>query len=159
MKIFLLTITFWLCLFSDIKFSETKYLSALDIDMTKYGSMNYKNNILILTYARPSHEKIIYYEDRLTLQSDDSEITQYTYEEHPQIEYFGLLLKAIVGNNYDSLSNMFEITKENNAKILTAKASVSSTINYLEVVHKNSKLKRIIFYMTNEDKITIETIN
>ena len=159
MKILFLIITFWLSLFSDIKFTETKYLSALDMDMTKYGSMNYENNILKLFYTNPSKEEIIYYEDKLTLQSDENEITAYTYIEHPQLEYFGILLKSIISNNYDSLENMFEITVENNTKILTAKSSVSGTINYLEVIYKNKNLHTIIFYMANEDKITIETIN
>ena len=159
MKILFLSLSLYLVLLCDTKFSETKYLSALDVEMTKYGIMNLENNILTLKYKKPKVEVITYYEDKLSLQNDKDEIKEYTYEEHPQIEYFGLLLKAIVNNSYESLDNMFTIKQEKNKKILSAKASISGTVDYLEVFHKNKKLSSIIFYMTNKDKITIETIN
>ena len=159
MKILFIIISFYLSLLSDVKFTETKYLSALDIEMTKKGIMNLSNNILTLNYTKPSIEVVKYYEDKLTLQDDKNELKEYTYEEYPKIEYFGLLIKSIVNNNYENLDNMFEIKKEKNKRILTAKSSVSGTIDYLEVFNKDTKLSSIIFYMINDDKITIETTN
>ena len=159
MKILFIIISFYLSLLSDVKFTETKYLSALDIEMTKKGIMNLSNNILTLNYTKPSIEVVKYYEDKLTLQDDKNELKEYTYEEYPKIEYFGLLIKSIVNNNYENLDNMFEIKKEKNKRTLTAKSSVSGTIDYLEVFNKDTKLSSIIFYMINDDKITIETTN
>jgi len=158
-KILFIILSFYMILLSDIKFTETKYLSALDIDMSKYGTMNFKNNILSLKYTKPTQEIITYYEDKLVLENDNSEITEYSYKEYPQIEYFGLLLKSIVSNQYENLENMFTMEIKENKRTLTAKSSVSGTIDYLEVLHKNKKLSSIIFYMTNKDRITIETTN
>jgi len=158
-KILLVMVSFYLTLLSDVKFSETKYLSALDVEMTKYGVMNFKENILTIKYTKPKDETITYYDDKLTLQSNVNESKEYTYEEHPKLEYFGLLLKSIISNTYENLDNMFEIKNNNDNKTLTSKSSVAGTIDYLEVFHDNKKLSSIIFYMTNKDKITIETIN
>ena len=159
MKVLLLLISIYIFMFAEIKFSETKYLSALDVEMTKYGSMNYEKNILKLSYIKPVKEFITYYEDKLILQNDKNESKEYTYEEHPSIEYFGLLLKSIVSNSYENLDNMFEVKDAKDKKVLTAKSSISSTVDYLEVFNKDNNLSSVIFYMTNKDKITIETIN
>ena len=149
----------YLTLLSSTKFTETKYLSSLDMEMSKKGTMELTNNILTLNYEKPNIEIIKYYEDKLTLENDKKEITKYTYEEHPKVEYFGLLLKSIINNTFENLDNMFKIETEKNKRTLTAKSSVSGTIDYLEVFYKDGKLSAIIFYMINSDKITIETNN
>ena len=149
----------YLTLLSSTRFIETKYLSSLDMEISKIGIMELSNNILVINYEKPNIETIIYYEDKLTLKNDKNEITTYTYEEHPKIEYFGLLLKSIINNTYENLENMFKIKKEKNKRILTAKSSVSGTIDYLEVFYKDGKLSSINFHMINSDKITIETTN
>jgi hypothetical protein len=159
MKILLIFITFCLSLFADIKFSETKYLSALDIKTTKYGSMNIKQDSFIITYTKPTKEIITYLEDRLTLTNNKNITNEYTYEDHPSLEYFGLLLKSIVNDSYENLDNMFEIKDEENIKTLTAKSGISGTIDYIEVLNKDKKLSTIKLFMINKDIITIETIN
>ena len=129
------------------------------MEMSKKGTMELSNNILTLNYEKPNIEIVKYYEDKLTLENDKKEITKYTYEDHPKIEYFGLLLKSIINNTFENLDNMFKIEKEKNKRTLTAKSSVSGTIDYLEVFYKDGKISAIIFYMINSDKITIETNN
>ena len=159
MKILFIFLAFCISMIADVKFSETKYLSALDIQTFKYGSMNIQKDSFTITYTKPSKEIITYLEDKLTLQNASNEIKEYTYEEHPKLEYFGLLLKSIINNSYENLDNMFEIKSQKDKKTLNAKSSISGTIDYLEVLYKNKQLSQIIFYMINKDTITIETIN
>ena len=159
MKILFLFITLFSSLFADMKFTETKYLSALDLETTKQGSMKIDDDSFTITYIKPTKEIITYLEDKLTLQNDQEEVKEYTYEEHPKLEYFGLLLRSIVNDSYENLDNMFNIKDELDKKILTAKSSISGTIDYIEVLKKDNKLSSIILYMINKDIITIETIN
>jgi len=159
MKILFIFLTFCISIFADIKFSETKYLSALDMQTSKYGSMNIKEDSFTINYNKPKKETVTYLNDKLTFENSNNEIKEFTYKEHPRLEYFGLLLKSIVNNSYENLDNMFTITEDKEKKILNAKSSISGTIDYLEVFYTNAKLSKIIFYMINKDTITIETIN
>ena len=71
----------------------------------------------------------------------------------------GLILRSILNKNYNSLDNMFKVSKENNSIFLTSLPIISDMVEYIEI-KENVKSKRvIILFMTNSDKITIETFN
>ncbi len=145
--------------FADIHFKETRYMAALDLDRPMLGSLKFQDDNMIITYTKPTLETISYYDDKLTITNDD-DTKEYSFEEYPQAQYMGLILKAILQDNYTSLDEFFEIKKENKQVILDAKASLYSTITYI-IIDKDDKnnVTKIIINMSNKDHITIEIIN
>ncbi len=160
MKIILSIFLITSILFSNnIKFKETRYLAALDFERDKHGSLYVDNDILTIQYTRPSKENIIYYSDKIVIQKDDNQTNEYSFEKYPQAQYMGLILKAIVSSNYDTISDLFEVKIQENGVILNSKPVSSDVIETITVVKDKNILKSIIIDMTNKDKITIETIN
>ena len=159
MKIILLTLLCISGLFSsNISFKESRYLAALDFERAKYGILEIKDQILIVNYTKPSIETITYLEDKLTIFKNDS-LREYNFEEHPQAQYMGLILKAILTDEYEALDELFKIKNKKDIIILSAKPIMYSTMEEIEVLKKDNIINKIIIYMTNKDKITIETIN
>jgi len=158
MKIFLIFSLFIYSLFASIEFKETRYMAALDFDKERYGVLDITEETLTLSYKKPSMEIITYSDTKITIQSED-ETKEYTFEEYPRAEYMGLILRTIINKNYDSLDNMFKVSKEEDLLLLTSLPIISDMVEYIEV-QENINSKRIMtLFMSNKDKITIETSN
>jgi len=143
---------------SKISFKEFRYMAALDFETEKHGILDIKEELLVLNYTKPKKETISYLEDKLTILQGDS-LTQYSFEEYPKAQYMGLILKAILKDEYESLSEFFEIKKENEFVSMIAKPIIYATIVSIEVNKDKNIVTKIIINMSNKDKITIETIN
>jgi len=144
-------------LYADIAFKETRYMAALDIDRDMAGNLNIIDDVMTIKYSQPSGKTITYYNDKVTiLESDDTKT--YTFEEYPQASYLGLILKAIIKDNYISLEEVFKINIDKNNITLEAKPMIQNNMEQIEIIKKDKK-KTIIISMSNKDKITIETIN
>jgi hypothetical protein len=158
MKILLLLFFAYYYLFSETNFKETRYISAFDIEQYKYGNISTKDQILTLTYTKPKSETITYYKDKLVIKNTNS-TKKYTFSKYPNLQYMGLLLKAILNNQYTLLDELFIIKKDKNITTIQAKSIINNTITSIEVIKQKTIIKTIIIYMSNKDKITIETIN
>ncbi|MEA3498274.1 MAG: hypothetical protein U9R16_04360 [Campylobacterota bacterium] len=159
MKIILLLFLHFMFLFStEIGFKETRYMVALDFERVKHGSLFVKEENLIIKYTKPSVETISYLSDRITILKDE-ETLEYTFEEYPKSQYMGLILKAIIKDEYSTLDEMFEVKKENNIVKLLGKPIVYSIIESISIEKSDNLNKKIIINMTNKDIVTIETIN
>ncbi len=158
MKIFLFLFIIYNSLLYGQSFKETRYIASLDIEQYKYGKMHIDDTTLTLVYNKPSKETISYYSDKLTI-TEDEETKEYSFEEYPQIQYMGLILKAIIQNDYTSLDELFTIEIENKNTILNAKPAINDTMEYIKIERDQQKIKRITIHMTNEDTIKIETVN
>ena len=155
----ILTLLLFGSLFSaEITFKETRYMVALDFEREKYGSLSVNEENLIIKYTKPSVETISYLSDRITILKDD-DISEYTFEEYPKSQYMGLILKAIIKDEYRSLDELFEIKKENNIVNLVGKPIVYSVIESIHIEKNDNLMKKIIINMTNKDIVTIETVN
>jgi hypothetical protein len=145
------------CLFGDMYFKEIKYISAFDITTNKYGSLSIINDILTIKYSEPE-KKIIKYFDNKILIEENSNLEEFSFENYPQPQYMGLILKAIIYENFNSLEQFFKIKYKNNDIILESRGIMMNNIEYIEINKNKKTIKEIILHMTNEDKITIETI-
>ena len=159
MKIILLTLLLISGLLSSsINFKEFRYLAALDFEREKQGNLEIKDNSLVLNYSKPDIETISYLSDKLTILKDDT-LVEYNFEEYPKAEYMGLILKAIIKDEYESLDELFEIKSEKKFISMIAKPIIYNIIVSIEVFKNSKDVSKIIINMTNKDKITIETIN
>jgi len=145
-------------MFADMNFKETRYMAALDFEKSKYGNLHMDNENLIINYTKPIQETISYYNDKITVLAKDK-LDEYSFQEHPNAQYLGLILKAILNNNYATVDELFEIKKEKQEIQLKAKPIIYSYIESINIIKHKKSIKNIIIYMTNKDKITIETIN
>ena len=159
MKIILLTLLLISGLLSSsINFKEFRYLAALDFEREKQGNLEIKDDSLVLNYSKPDIETISYLSDKLTILKNDT-LVEYNFEEYPKAEYMGLILKAIIKDEYESLDELFEIKSEKKFISMIAKPIIYNIIVSIEVFKNSKDVSKIIINMTNKDKITIETIN
>lgn len=158
MRFIILLIFLYLSMFADMNFKETRYMAALDFEKSKYGNLHIDNENLIINYTKPIQETISYYNDKITVLAKDK-LDEYSFQEHPNAQYLGLILKAILNNNYATVDELFEIKKEKQEIQLKAKPIIYSYIESINIIKHKKSIKNIIIYMTNKDKITIETIN
>ena len=158
MRFIILLIFLYLSMFADMNFKETRYMAALDFEKSKYGNLHMDNENLIINYTKPIQETISYYNDKITVLAKDK-LDEYSFQEHPNAQYLGLILKAILNNNYATVDELFEIKKEKQEIQLKAKPIIYSYIESINIIKHKKSIKNIIIYLTNKDKITIETIN
>ena len=157
MRFLVLFITFITLGFAQIQFKETRYISAVGIERDLLGTLEIKKDDIIINYIKPADQTILYKNDKVVFIQEDNR-KEYTFEEYPQGAFMGLILKSIIEDEYNNLSEIFEIKKEKSNYILTAKASIYNIMTQIEVENKDSK-KTIIISLANDDKITIETVN
>ncbi|MEA3289622.1 MAG: hypothetical protein U9Q04_05505 [Campylobacterota bacterium] len=145
--------------FGDISFKETRYISAVDMERDLYGSFKFIDDHMVISYIRPAIQTITYLNDSMSIKNKDGEISTYSYAEYPQARYMSMLLKAIINDQYESIAEIFTITKQTNMIRLDAKSSISSTISSINIKKENSTLNSILINMTNKDTIKIEITN
>jgi hypothetical protein len=131
-------------------------MSALGIDFVKYGNLEVKQDFLIIKYTKPKEQTIKYFEDKIEIYQNNN-INTYNFDKYPKAQYMGLILRAIVNDNYALVNNLFKVIKKNKNISLLAKPIVSDYI--LDIQVSKNKKDTIIINMTNKDKITIETYN
>lgn len=158
MKYLLFIFILFSCLFADVSFEETRYMSALDVDRRMSGTLKFEDDLMIVSYTKPEQEVITYYNHKVTIQKDN-EIKEYSFEEYPQAQYLGLILKAIIKDDYIALNELFIIKKGKKQLDLESKLVIEDIMTSIEVVKNTSGIEKITMHMANQDKITIEIIN
>jgi hypothetical protein len=133
-------------------------MEALDMEREKNGNLLVKDDNLIIKYTKPTVETISYLSDKLTILKD-GETKEYSFEEYPKVQYMGLILKAIIKDEYSSLSELFETNIKKQNIELTAKPVIDDIMSSIDIIKVKNNVKKITIYMINKDKITIETIN
>jgi hypothetical protein len=159
MKIILFITLIFLSTFASTNFKETRYVSALDFNRELIGKINLKDDILSIVYSKPSKETITYHPNKITILNQDNQTTEYTFEQYPQAQYMGLIIKAIINDNYNSLDNFFKIKNQKSTIMLEAKPIIYDRINFIEITKKQKSVEKIFMDMSNKDTITIEIIN
>lgn len=158
MKISVLLMLLFNLLFGNYNFKEIRYIDALEMDRSKYGNMKLENNQLSLEYTKPIKETIIYKEEKLVIEKEET-IQEYSFSEYPRLRYMGLILKYIITNDYEYLDDFFDIKITHDLILLEAKPVIYNIVESIEIIKSENKLRKIIMQMTNKDIITIETIN
>ncbi|NOQ31042.1 MAG: hypothetical protein GQ570_07980 [Helicobacteraceae bacterium] len=153
--LFLITIA--LSILNASSFKETRYISALDVEQYKSGTIQLNGELLTLTYKKPRYELLNYYNNRLTIESNNK-TKELPYKEYPQLRFMSLSLRAILTDNYSSLTNLFDVEQTKNLVTLKAQSTINSLLNFITILTRENSTKVITLYMRNQDKITIETL-
>lgn len=151
---FLLSISI---LFSqEIHFKETKYIYALDNELSKMGTLNITDNKVILQYES-SDKTVIYTTRNIEIVSGyDKKI--YTHEESIEYELFFKLVLAIYKNDTTLLLENFTIIQKNNTVNLLPNEYLASVLKTIQYEKDGKKLKYLKIDFTNQDRITIAEI-
>ena len=147
------------CTFSNgtiIYFEEEKYIEVMDNSIRKKGTLEFKDNKIILQYDN-SKRILIYEDDSLSIQIDD-EIQEINLESQIALKMVFLLIESIQKNDFLILQEYFTINKKNKATLLFPNKSLE---NYIESVEfrKTEILEYLTIIMTNGNKTTIREIN
>jgi len=139
-----------------IYFEEEKYIEVMDNSIRKKGTLEFKDNKIILQYDN-SKRILIYEDDSLSIQIDD-EIQEINLESQIALKMVFLLIESIQKNDFLILQEYFTINKKNKATLLFPNKSLE---NYIESVEfrKTEILEYLTIIMTNGNKTTIREIN
>jgi hypothetical protein len=152
---YITTILFFICFIQaqTINFNESKYISALEMESKKYGTIIINSNYLQLSYKEDTktlsffNDKIIKYENNAT--------EALAYEDHPELEIFYKLLKFIYTDELTQIEEYFKIEKEKNLTKLIPNDYISNVIEIIEFRKKKKILEVLEIFFTNEDRIRI----
>ena len=159
MKSIILLSIFISTLFAQINFKETRHMEALDLDRDMFGNLEFNDEQMVVTYTKPNQQTITYHDDKITILRAE-ELKEYTFEQYPQAQYMGLILKAIIQDNYTLLDELFSQTVANTKVDLVAKPVISNVMDHISITKKEDKsIKNILITMTNKDTIHIEIID
>jgi len=140
----------------EIHFKETKYIYALDNELSKVGTLNITDNKVILQY-KSSDKTVIYTAQNIKIVSkDDKEI--YTHAESVEYDLFFKLVLAIYTNDTTLVLENFAITKKKKTITLLPDEYLSSILETIQYEKDGKKLKYLEIHFTNQDRITIEEI-
>ena len=160
MKKLILIIIFALNIMANIDFKETNIIAAIpDYEKVQYGSMDFSDDLIILSYTKPNLQTITYDKEKVSINTNE-EIKEYYFEQYPKIEFIGLITKALITNSFETLDELFIKTIEQGDTILSAKPILRNVIDYIKIQYtKENKVNIITIYMENEDIRTIEIIH
>lgn len=137
---------------SNYNFIEYRYSHAIDDTIKLKGIISFKDEGLIIKY---SNDKLIQYEyDRLIIE-EDYEPVNISYQDEERIkEYLQLIMLLHNDDSVESLK-IFNISKLDNLIVLKPKNDLKEYISKIELLKIGSELKRIKFFIFNDDTISI----
>ena len=151
--IILLSMLTTLFLANEVKFDETKYINAIDLEVKKKGTLLFDKEFTKLSYSNESTSFKFQKENILQIKNDKEKILQ--YEENLELTIFNTLINAIYKNDLEKLEEYFEISKEKEKIVLNANDYISSVIDKIEYKKTSENLEFLNIYFTSEDRIEI----
>ncbi len=151
--IFLLLILLEFFYAEEIKFTQSKYINALDMSIKKIGILNFREDNLILQYS--GENKIINFTKNNIIILNKNQKETLTYEKNIKLFLFYNLLKSIFTNNNSSLEDNFNIVKKEDETTLVPKDYISNIIKKIVFKKVKNKLEYLNIYFINKDRITI----
>lgn len=153
-KILFLFICSTLYLFSNtIKFEEEKYISAVQMNTYKNGTIEINEDSIVLAYPESNISFSFNKDNIIKRKNQDEEILK--YEDNLELTIFSKIIGSIYRDQTDDLEEYFEIKKDKNLVVLLPNDYISNVINKIEYNKKDSKLEFLKIYFTNEDWINI----
>lgn len=156
---FLLMIVFILQFLNaqNITFSEKKYIYAVDNEFTKSGKLLIDTQKVVLQYLN-SEKKVIYTKDLIQI-IDNGIIENFTHEENIQYKLFFTLVIAIYNNDLQQVKENFVVKQDQKETTLLPNEQIASVIEKISFEKNEKRLKQLIIYFKNQDRITIEQTN
>lgn len=137
----------------EVKFNETKYINALDIELSKKGTIIFADEFTILSYTNENNLYKFLKDHILKVENKKETILQ--YDNNLELTIFNTLLNAIYKNNFEQIKQYFTIKKENKIIVLNPNDYISNVIDKIEYKKTLEKLEFLEIYFTNEDRIKI----
>ena len=150
--IILLTIN-TLFLANEVKFNETKYVDAVDLEVMKKGTLVFDKEFTKLSYSNDSTS--FKFQKENILRITDGKETILSYEENLELTIFSTLINAIYKDDLEKLTEYFTIKKENQIIILKPNDYISNVIDKIEYQKTLKNLDFLKIYFTSEDRIEI----
>lgn len=161
MKIIVLCLLSLLCLFANdaSAFKETRYLYALDKNITLEGFITFGEQNIIIEYTKPESKVLTYFEEKLTIQDQNGYKVIDAQSMMPSMNYFFMIIKAVHDENNVLLNSFFEAKTEGEETLLSPKGVASEVLEEVRIIRQATKLKSLHVKIKNGDRITIEIRN
>lgn len=153
-KLFMILPVFMtLVLSNEVKFNETKYINAVDLEVSKKGTLIFDKDFTKLSYE---NEKTSFkFKENNILQIKDDKETILSYDENLELSIFSTLINAIYKDDLEKLEDFFEIKKGKEEIVLIPNDYISSVIDKIAYKKTAKNLDFLTIYFTNEDRINI----
>ena len=160
MKAFALYLLCSLALFGATasNFKETRYLYALDKNITLEGFITFGEQNIIIEYVKPESKVLTYFEEKLTIQ-DQNGYRAVDAQSMPSLNYFFMIIKAVHDENSVLLDSFFDAKTEGDETQLIPKGVAAEVLEEVRIVRQTTKLKSLQVKIKNGDRITIEILD
>jgi len=160
MKAFILCLLCSLVLFgaTSSNFKETRYLYALDKNITLEGSITFGEQNIIIEYVKPESKVITYFEEKLTIQ-DQNGYHVIDAQSMPSLNYFFMIIKAVHDENSALLHSFFDAKTIGDETLLSPKGVAAEVLEEVRITRDAKKLKSLQVKIKNGDRISIEIMD
>lgn len=160
MKVIVLCLLSLLCLFANdaSTFKETRYLYALDKNITLEGFITFGEQNIIIEYVKPESKVLTYFEEKLTIQ-DQNGYKVIDAQSMPSMNYFFMIIKAVHDENSVLLDSFFDAKTKDDETLLIPKGVAAEVLEEVRIIRQEKKLKSLHVKIKNGDRITIEIRN
>jgi len=160
MKIIVLCFLSLLWLFANdaSSFKETRYLYALDKNITLEGFITFGEQNIIIEYTKPESKVLTYFEEKLSIQ-DQNGYKIIDAQSMPSMNYFFMIIKAVHDENKTLLGSFFDAIENGDETLLTPKGVAAEVLEEVRISRQEKKLRSLHVKIKNGDRITIEIRN
>ena len=145
-----------LCLCANsASFKETRYLYALDKNVTLEGFITFGEQNIIIEYVTPESKVLTYFEEKLTIQ-DANGYQVVDAQRMPSLNYFFMIIKAVHEQNNALLDSFFEATTKGDETLLLPKGVAAEVLEEVRITKQTGALKSLHVRIKNGDRIGIE---
>ena len=154
LRLFIILLTLNTLFFAnEVKFNETKYIDAVDLEVMKKGTLVFDKEFTKLSYSNDSTS--FKFQKENILRITEGKETILSYEENLELTIFSTLINAIYKDDLEKLTEYFTIKKENQIIILKPNDYISNVIDKIEYQKTLKNLDFLKIYFTSEDRIEI----
>lgn len=148
-----------LFLFADASgFKETRYMYALDKNITLEGFITFGEQNINIEYTKPESKVLTYFEEKLTIQ-DQNGYKVIDAQSMPSLNYFFMIIKAVHDENSVLLNSFFDAKTEGDETLLSPKGVAAEVLEEVRIIRQARELKSLHVKIKNGDRITIEIRN
>ncbi len=160
MKIIVLCLALLLSLFANdaSNFKETRYLYALDKNITLEGFITFGEQNIVIEYVKPESKVLTYFEEKLTIQ-DQNGYKVIDAQSMPSVNYFFMIIKAVHDENTLLLDTFFDAKTDGEETRLSPKGVAAEVLEEVRIIRHDKKLHSLHVKIKNGDRITIEVMD
>ncbi|MEW6551509.1 MAG: hypothetical protein AB1389_05185 [Campylobacterota bacterium] len=150
----------WLCLFAQdsvSKFSETRYINAINKTINLRGEIAFSTNSIKIDYIEPKQS--IIYENEVLHITNEKGNKSININSEPIMGYFFMIIKAIHDNDYVLIESYFDMKQTDLSTKLIPKDIAKKYIEEITFTKTNTVLQSLRVITTKKDRIEIEVID